>query len=93
VDRLLQDPRVDPAADDSYAIRRAAARRHWSVVARLLACRPGLPAVLALTLGGFMADRELTTALRQAALGRRAHLVNAVSRRRREAEYRLAPSS
>jgi len=52
VDRLLQDPRVDPAAEDSYAIRRAAARRHWSVVARLLACRPGLPAVPALTSEG-----------------------------------------
>jgi hypothetical protein len=37
VERLLADPRVDPAASDSYAIRLASEHGHVTVVERLLA--------------------------------------------------------
>jgi hypothetical protein len=36
VERLLQDTRVDPSADDNYAVREAAANGHLAVVDRLL---------------------------------------------------------
>jgi hypothetical protein len=36
VERLLQDKRVDPSADDNYAVRLAAQRGHLAVVERLL---------------------------------------------------------
>jgi hypothetical protein len=36
VDRLLQDVRVDPSADNNYAVRIAAANCHLAIVDRLL---------------------------------------------------------
>ena len=36
IERLLQDERVDPAADDNFAIRAASENGHVVVVARLL---------------------------------------------------------
>jgi hypothetical protein len=36
VEKLLQDPRVDPCADDNYAIRQAFKNGHLAVVERLL---------------------------------------------------------
>jgi len=84
VDRLLQDPRVDPLDAGNLAIRRAHSQGHAAVVSRLLHCPRVLRSVYPLLRQGALTVgvSDVAALLRHDALLRRGHLAAAVLRRR-----------